>query len=96
MRVSKKLIENQFIYWLKLNGYKKAESYNDVGAWRIDYVSCYGGYNIELIINDGGAVSHPFGGKRLKPSDFSIFLEQIIQLESYRKWNGDLIKKVQY
>jgi hypothetical protein len=45
-------------------GGRRAKSYNDVGAFRLDYAAVYGGYSIEQIDNDGGGISQPFGPRR--------------------------------
>lgn len=67
---SKKQVENKFKFFIEAIGGKVASSYNDVGGYRLDYASCYGGYNIEQISNDSGAVSHPFGCARKKAGEF--------------------------
>jgi hypothetical protein len=45
------------------------ESWNDVGAWRLDYIKEYGGYVIQEIINDRGAVEMPLGHERLSATE---------------------------
>ena len=66
-RISKKQVEGIFQAFLKTTGRREAESYNDVGAYRLDYAACYGGFNVEKIGNSSGGVGHPFGDNR-KPA----------------------------
>lgn len=73
MRVTRKDAEAQFQRLIKAIGGRVATSYNDVGAYTLDYVACYGGYGgfrVERIENSGGAVSTPFGDSRMTPTEF--------------------------
>lgn len=51
-------------------GGRVATGYNDVGAYQLDYNPTYGGANVELIDNESGGVSQPFGSRRYKPQQF--------------------------
>ena len=44
-------------------------SYKTVGAWRLDYAGCYGGWVIQEIDNEGGGISNPFGARRHKAGE---------------------------
>ena len=90
MRISKQHIENLFKAWCHLNNYKVAESYNDMGALRVD--KGIGGYNIELIISTGGGVSHPFGPYRRSATEFSEFLHSMIIYLHQTQQNAVLFK----
>lgn len=90
-RVSIKVIRSQFRFLMDLIGCKVADSYNDVGAMRID--KAYGGYNIELICTESGGVSHPFGHRRRSAKEFSAFLCSLQDWELYKKYNGKFIGK---
>lgn len=69
-RISKSLIENNFKWFVQALGGRIATSYNDAGAYRLDYNGTYGGYNIEKISNAGGGISQPFGSARMKAEPF--------------------------
>lgn len=45
-------------------GKRVAATYNDTGAWTLDYAREYGGYVIYQIINDRGAKEAPLGDQR--------------------------------
>lgn len=51
-------------------GGRVAEDYKDVGAYRLDWNSTYGGGNIERIVSTSGGVTQPFGGGRHKAKEF--------------------------
>lgn len=70
MRTTKVQIEKLFELLCKACGKRVATSYDDVGAWRLDYNTAYGGWNIEEIYNEGGAVTHPFGPARMTGEAF--------------------------
>lgn len=73
-RVSKQLINNTFKIMCDELGERVATSYNDVGALRLDYVSMYGGWNIERIITESGAINHPFEDARRSNRDMVDFM----------------------
>ena len=70
MRTTKAQVEGIFKRLAEACGKRIATSYNDVGAWRLDYTACYGGYNIEEIDNERGGISQPMGGQRMKAGEF--------------------------
>ena len=41
-----------------------------VGSWRLDYAGGYGGYVIEELYNEGGAVTMPLGYRRRNADTF--------------------------
>lgn len=69
MKTSRKTVETVFAYFVEALSGKVAQSYNEVGAYRLDYNSVYGGYNIERICNSSGGVSNPFGTRRSSASE---------------------------
>lgn len=40
-----------------------------VGSWQLDYNSAYGGYVIYEVMNAGGGVTEPLGGRRRKAGE---------------------------
>ena len=70
-RITRKTVETVFARYVTeaLDGCV-ATSYNDVGAYRLDYNSVYGGYAIERISNEQGGVSMPLGHTRFTASVF--------------------------
>lgn len=52
-----------------ING-RIATSYNDVGAYRLDWNGIYGGGVIEEITSEGGGVRQPFGMMRRNAREF--------------------------
>jgi len=50
-------------------GKRVAQTWNDVGAWRLDYAKEYGGYVIQEIIDDRGAKEMPLGHERLSATE---------------------------
>ena len=68
MRTTKEQVNLAFERMIKQMGGRIATSYNDVGAFRLDSNPTYGGYVVEQIISEGGAVTRPFGDKRMKPN----------------------------
>lgn len=64
MRHTRREVETQFARFVKLIGGHVAQDWNDVGGYRLDHYPMYGGWNIERILNDGGALNQPFGQKR--------------------------------
>ena len=48
-----------------------------IGTLSIDHNSVYGGYNVEEIVNEHGAIRHPFGDGRLKGPAFWAMLNGI-------------------
>lgn len=69
-RTSRARLDAVFARLLQAIGGRLATSWDDVGAYRLDYAACYGGWTVERICNKSGGVSHPFGPLRRKASDF--------------------------
>lgn len=67
-RPTKKQIESTFEYFCDHFGFRVAESWNDVGALRLDNAPTYGGYLVEKITSLSGSVSHPFSSRRMRPT----------------------------
>ena len=88
-RTTKKDVESQFNRLLYLFGKNKAESYKDVGAWYLDYIACYGGYVIQEVITDTGAITHPFDHTRRSAKEFIDWAFDITRsIEQYLKAQG--------
>lgn len=68
MRTTKKDVELVFERFVKTSGNRIARSWDDVGGWQLDYDSCYGGWQIQVIANSNGGVSLPFGSERFNHS----------------------------
>jgi len=51
-----------------------------VGAWRLDFNSCYGGGVIEEIYNESGGVTRPLTDHRLSPWNFGVMCQVVINL----------------
>lgn len=69
-RYTRKDAEAAFDRLCEATGHRKATAYNDVGAWALDYVACYGGYVVESPVNDGGGIIHPLGERRRTAREF--------------------------
>lgn len=64
MRTSKQQVESVFAMLATATGHHVAKSWDDVGAWKLTYAACYGGYAIEEISNEHGGIFHPLGERR--------------------------------
>lgn len=51
-------------------GHRIATSYNDIGAWTLDYNPIYGGCVVHEPMNESGGVTCPFGMERQTPRVF--------------------------
>ena len=100
-QITKMVAHNQFKRLCDALGKRVATDYKDVGAWRLDFISQYGGYSIEEIISETGAISHPFGHERLSGSEFynfvnfslrAIQLDRLNGAESSQYWPSDKIQ----
>ena len=69
-RITRQQAQRAFENLCTAMGKTIAKNYNDVGAWQLDYVACYGGFNVEEIANEQGGVRQPFGSRRYKPTEF--------------------------
>lgn len=70
MRTTKHEVVAVFGRLVKAMGGKVAESYKDVGGYELDYNPTYGGYVINRISNESGAVDCQFGMGRLHAREF--------------------------
>jgi len=50
-------------------GKRVAETWNDTGAWTLDYAKEYGGYVIQEIIDSRGARETPLGDQRYSATE---------------------------
>jgi len=69
-RTTKKQVEAKFERFINSIGGRIAKDYKDVGGYQLDNQPIYGGYVIQRIFNDSGAIDHPFGQIRRKASEF--------------------------
>ena len=67
-RATKSEVNEVFTLFCKAIGKRIAETWNDTGAWTLDYAREHGGYVIQEIINDHGAKEMPLGGQRYSPT----------------------------
>ncbi len=63
-RITRKNVEGLFETLCKAMGKRIATDYNDVGAWGLEYIACYGGWVIYEITSEGGAQRHPIVDNR--------------------------------
>jgi galactokinase/mevalonate kinase-like predicted kinase len=69
-RYTRKDAERALERLAEATGHRIATSYSDVGGWTLDYAACYGGFSIEQVHNEQGAVSKPFGERRYPAREF--------------------------
>jgi hypothetical protein len=69
-KYTRKDAEAAFDRLIKAIGGRIATSYNDVGAYRLDWNGVYGGGNIEQITSESGGVRQPFGAQRRNAREF--------------------------
>jgi hypothetical protein len=68
-RTTRTEVESIFAQFVDALNNRIATSYKDIGTYRLDNNPTYGGYIIEQVYNDFGAVTRPFGDLRRGPSD---------------------------
>ncbi|NWG03583.1 MAG: hypothetical protein HXY44_12080 [Syntrophaceae bacterium] len=68
-RATKNELNEVFKLFCKAIGKRVATTYNDTGAWTLDYAKEYGGYVIQEIINDRGAKETPLGDQRFTATE---------------------------
>jgi len=78
-RITKKMVELQFVNLCNALGKRVCTAWNDVGSWKLDYNPCYGGYTIVEML-ENGAETHPISMQRHKGSEF--FYMMIFALRS--------------
>lgn len=82
MRYTRKDAEAAFERLCKATGHRIASSYDDIGAWELDYASEYGGYTVNEIVNDAGGVNRPLGDQRRSAREFCdavYFAERVLE-----------------
>lgn len=70
MRTTKAEVEAVFGRLLTVLGKPRAQRWNDVGGWSLDYAACYGGWVITEVVNMDGGITHPLGEGRLPAREF--------------------------
>jgi len=79
MRYTGKYAEGWFRRLAQVLGKDITEgSHFKVGSWVLDYNPTYGGAIIEEIINEQGGVTRPLTESRLKPYEFGVMCQAII------------------
>lgn len=80
MRYTQKYAEGWFRMLAACLGKDVAEGNNfyKVGAWELDYNALYGGAIINEICNPGRGITHPLTSYRLRPREFGIMCQAII------------------
>jgi len=68
-RSTKTELNEVFSLFCKAIGKRVATTYNDNGAWTLDYAKEYGGYVIQEIIGDRGARETPLGDQRYSATE---------------------------
>lgn len=72
-KITKAMVGTQFERFLENLGLRKANSWNDVGGYSLDYQSSYGGYVINVVHNEHGGIDCPFGhGRRSTKEMFDV------------------------
>ena len=91
MRTSKKEVHAVFIRWLNFINGREAENYNDIGGYRLDHNSVYGGWRVEQICNEHGGVRDVFN-YRLPSWEFVTALRMCIVTIEERHHNPKVSK----
>lgn len=63
-RYTRKDAEAAFDRLCAMLGKRRASSYDDKGAWQLDYNPVYGGYVVHELLDHGG-VTEPLGSERV-------------------------------
>jgi hypothetical protein len=69
-RATKNEVDEVFKLFCKAIGKRVAQTWNDTGAWTLDYAKEYGGYVIQEIIDNTGARDIPLGDQRYTVTEF--------------------------
>ena len=84
MRTTKKEVYSVFQLWVKAIKSREAIDHKDVGAYRLDHNSVYGGWRVERICNERGGVEDVFS-MRLPAWEFVTALRMSMRtLEALR------------
>jgi hypothetical protein len=68
-RATRTELNEVFKQFCEAIGKRVAETWNDTGAWTLDYATEYGGYVIQEIIDNTGAREVPLGHERLSATE---------------------------
>jgi hypothetical protein len=68
-RATRTEVNEVFKLFCEAIGKRVAETWNDTGTWTLDYAKEYGGYVIQEITNERGAVEMPLGHQRFSPTE---------------------------
>jgi hypothetical protein len=67
---------------------REATSCKDVGGWTLDHNGIYGGYVVQEIHNENGAITQPFGYQRRTAREFCDAVNFATHAVSIREfWN---------
>lgn len=86
-RITKKMVETQFINLCDAIGKRVAMHYKDVGAWRLDYQRCYGGFCIVELTENGESL--PYGHGRYKGGEMFNMLQFALRSIAVDRSNGE-------
>ena len=87
-RVTRQVAENQFKRLCDALGKRVATSYNDVGAWQLNYAQCYGGYQIQEIVTSTGGISEPFSSSRMSGKELYDYVNFALRAIQIDRLNG--------
>jgi len=86
-RITKQMVETQFIHLCDAMGKRVATHYKDVGAWRLDYQRCYGGFCIVELTEHGESL--PYGHGRFKGGEMFNMLQFALRSIAVDRSNGE-------
>lgn len=86
-RITQKMVENQFKWLCDVLGKRIATHYKDVGAWRLDYQRCYGGFCIVEITEHGESL--PYSHNRYSARDMFNMIQFSRRSIAVDRSNGD-------
>ena len=79
MRTKKEEVIKTFEQYCIAMNKREAQSYHDVGAWRLCYSGLYGGWLINEIDNESGGISGPLGYVRHTSKEFVALMRFAIE-----------------
>jgi hypothetical protein len=86
-RITNKMVETQFAWLCDVLGKRIAQHHKDVGAWRLDYQRCYGGFCIVELMEHGESL--PYGHGRYKASEMFNMLQFALRSIAIDRFDGE-------
>lgn len=86
-RITKKMVETQFTWLCDVMGKRVAQHHKDVGAWRLDYQRCYGGFCIVELTEHGESL--PFSHGRYKPAEMFNMIQFALRSIAVDRQDGE-------